>query len=124
VRIYKNKPFARFARKARITNAALCEAVDRASRGLNDADLGGGVIKQRIERPGAGKSGGFRMIVVFQVAERAFFLHGFAKNEQENIRDDELAAFKMLAAQMMAYDDTAIASAIANGTLTEVICDD
>ena len=124
MRIFKNKPFARFARKARLTNAALCEAVDRASRGLIDADLGGGVIKQRIARHGGGRSGGFRTIVVFQVAERAFFVHGFAKNEQENIRDDELAAFKMLAAQLMAYDDTAIASAIANGTLTEVICDD
>ena len=51
-------------------------------------------------------------------------MHGFAKNEQDNIRDDELAAFKMLAAQLMAYDDAAIAKAVANGTLMEVTSDD
>jgi hypothetical protein len=122
VRIFKNKPFARFARKARITDANLCDAIDRASRGLIDADLGGGVLKQRIARAGAGKSGGFRTIILFRAGERAFFVHGFAKNEQDNIRDDELAAFKMLAAEMMTYDDAAITKAIANETLTEVMC--
>lgn len=53
-----------------------------------------------------------------------FFVHGFAKNEQDNIRDDELAAFRLLAAELMTYDDTALASAIANGTLMEVMCND
>ena len=56
--------------------------------------------------------------------ERAFFVQGFAKNEQDNIRTDELAAFKLLAAVMLAYDDEALARAIGNGTLTEVVCDD
>ncbi len=107
-----------------MTDAALCEAIDRASRGLIDADLGSGVMKQRIARPGAGKSGGFRTIILFRVGERAFFVHGFAKNEQDNIRNDELAAFKILAAELMAYDAAAIAMAIANGTLTEVMCND
>lgn len=120
MRIFKNKPFARFARKSRIADAALRDAINRASRGLVDADLGGGVLKQRIARAGAGKSGGFRTIILFRAGERAFFVHGFAKNEQDNIRDDELAAFKMLAAEMLAYDDAAIARAVANGTLTEV----
>ncbi len=120
VRIFKTKPFARFARKARIPDASLREAIDRASRGLIDADLGGGVLKQRIARPGAGKSGGFRTIILFRAGERAFFAHGFAKNEQANIRDDELVAFRMLAGAMMAYDDAAIAQAMTNGTLMEV----
>ncbi len=124
MRIFKNKPFARFARKMGLTDTALCEAIDQASRGLVDADLGGGVIKQRIARPGAGKSGGFRTIILFRVGARAFFVHGFAKNEQSNIRDDELAAFKLLAAQMMTFDDAALAKAITNGTLQEVISDD
>ena len=124
MRVFKSKSFARFARKARITDAVLCAAIADASRGLVDADLGGGVLKQRIARQGGGKSGGFRTIILFRVRERAFFVHGFAKNEQDNIRDDELAAFKMLAAQMMAYDDEALARAIANETLTEVVCND
>lgn len=46
------------------------------------------------------------------------------KNERDNVRDDELDAFKMLAAMMMAYDDEALAKAIENGTLTEVMCND
>jgi hypothetical protein len=89
-----------------------------------DADLGGGVIKQRIARAGEGKSGGFRTIILFRAGTRAFFIHGFAKNEQDNIRDDELAAFKLLAAQLLAYDDAALAKAIAAGVLMEVMGDD
>jgi hypothetical protein len=124
VRIFKNKSFARFARKARIADAALCEAVGNAERGLIDADLGGGVIKQRIARPGKGKSGGFRTIILFQAGARAFFVHGFAKKDQDNIRDDELSAFKMLAAELLAYDDAALAKAIAAGVFMEVMSDD
>ena len=85
---YKNKSFVRFARRAGITDAALCDAVLRdavlrAGRGQVDADLGGGVIKQRIARAGGGRSGGFRVIVLFRREDRAFFVHGFAKNEGE-----------------------------------------
>lgn len=124
MRIFKNKSFARFARKARVTDMVLCAVIAGASRGLIDADLGGGVVKQRISRQGGGKSGGFRTIILFRIGERAFFVHGFAKNEQDNIRDDELAAFKLLAAQMLAYDDATLAKAVANGTLTEMVCND
>ena len=60
VRIFKNKSFARFARKSGIADASLRKAVADAEKGLIDADLGGGVIKQRVARDGAGKSGGFR----------------------------------------------------------------
>ena len=49
-RVFKNKPFIRFARKCEIADADLCRSVDAANRGLMDADLGSGVIKQRIER--------------------------------------------------------------------------
>lgn len=88
------------------------------------ADLGGGVIKQRIAREGGGKSGGFRTIILFRSGSRAFFVHGFAKNERDNIRDDELAAFKLLAARLLAYDDLALAKAVADGVLMEVRDDD
>jgi hypothetical protein len=89
-----------------------------------DADLGGGVIKQRIARAGEGRSGGFRTIILFRAGSRAFFVHGFAKNEQDNIRDDELAAFKLLAARLLAFDDATLAKAIAAGVLMEVMGDD
>ncbi len=123
MRIFKNKPFARFARKSGLGDGELRKAVNAIGRGLVDADLGGGVIKQRIARPGGGKSGGFRTIILLKAGERAFFVRGFAKNELDNIRDDELAALKILAAQMLAYDDAALALALATGILTEVMGD-
>jgi hypothetical protein len=42
--------------------------VARRSRHVIDADLGGGVIKQRVARPGAGKSGGYRTLAAEQAA--------------------------------------------------------
>lgn len=124
MRIFKNKSFARFARKARLEDSALREAVANVERGLIDADLGGGVVKQRIARAGGGKSGGYRTIILFRAGTRAFFVHGFAKSGQDNIRDDELAAFKMLAAELLNYDDAALAKVVAAGQLMEVMGDD
>ena len=74
----------------------LTRAVAAASRNA-DADLGGGVVKQRVARPGAGKSGGYRTIILLRRETRAIFVYGFAKNERANIEDDELADFKKLA---------------------------
>ena len=63
MRIFKNAWFGRFARKENISAEMLWDAVVRAEKGLIDADLGGGVIKQRIARPGESKPKGFRSIV-------------------------------------------------------------
>ena len=82
--------------------------------------LGGGDIKQRIARPGEGRSGGFRSIILFRASRRAFFVYGFAKNARSNIRQDELAAFRRLANELLMLDDAAIGAALANGTITEV----
>jgi hypothetical protein len=86
--------------------------------------LGGGVIKQRVARSSGGKSGGFRTLILFRISSLAFFVHGFAKNEQANIDDDELVALRKLAAVMLEYDDAALNCALANKTLIEVICDE
>src|SRR5712691_11696237 len=122
MRIFKNKPFNRFARKGGLDDPTLCEAIANAEHGLIDADLGGGVIKQRIARPGKGKSGGFRTVIAYKRGTRAVFIHGFAKNERANISRDELATLKELASQILAYDDKTLAQAVAFGTLIEVTC--
>jgi hypothetical protein len=44
---------------------AILDAVDHAEKGLIDANLGGGVIKQRIARAGEGKFGILRSVVPF-----------------------------------------------------------
>jgi hypothetical protein len=63
-------------------------------------------------------------LIVVQPGARAFFVHGFAKNEKDNIRNDELAALRKLASELLAYDDKAIARVVASGTLLEVMCDE
>lgn len=56
MRIFTNRWFVRFANKQNISDDDLREAISRAENGLIDADLGGGVIKQRIARQGQGKA--------------------------------------------------------------------
>ena len=91
MRLFKTKSFIRFARRERISDASLREAVQRAERGLVDAELGGGLIKQRVARPGQGRSGGYRVLLAYRVNTLSVFLHDFAKNERDNIDGDELA---------------------------------
>lgn len=124
LRIFKNKSFARFAKKSDISDATLCRVVRDAEQGLIDADLGGGVIKQRVARAGQGKSGGYRTMILFKAGTRAFFVHGFAKNEKDNIEPEDLIAFRKLAARMLEYKDTELTQALHKHILTEVICDD
>lgn len=94
MRVYKNSWFVRFARKERIADASLCEAVERAERGLVDADLGGGLIKQRVARSGSGRSGGYRTFVIYRAGLRAVFVFGFAKSGRDNIDEDDEADLK------------------------------
>ena len=94
LRIFKTKGLVRFADKERIADDSLTEAIERAARGLIDADLDGGIIKQRVARPGRGRSGGYRMLVAYREGDRAVFLYGFAKSERENIGQDELRTLR------------------------------
>jgi hypothetical protein len=122
--IFKNKWFVRFARKERITDAKLAEAVRNAEKGLIDADYGGGVIKQRIARPGAGKSGGYRSIILFRKGTLAFFVYGFAKNEQDNINESDERDFKALAKVLLPVSDENLKKLTDNGEMTEVEYED
>lgn len=80
MRVFKTKWFARFAKREQITDKSLCEAIERAGRDLIDADLGGGLIKQRVARPGKGKSGGYRVIIAYRFKQRAIFLFGLVSS--------------------------------------------
>ena len=123
VQVFKTKPFDRFARKALLDDAALCGVVANIERGLIDADLGGGVLKQRVARRGGGKSGGFRVLIVYRLRDRAIFVDGFAKSDRANVLKDELAALKGLAALFLAYREAELSRAVSAGILIEVRCD-
>jgi hypothetical protein len=124
LRIFATKVFARFARKERLDDKRLCEAVRRAEHGLIDADLGSNLIKQRVARPGGGRSGGYRTVIAFRASRRGVFLYGFAKNERDNIDDRELDDLKKLAKQFLNYTDEQIAAAVKQTELKEVFCND
>lgn len=63
-------------------------------------------------------------MIVFKSGARAFFVHGFAKNEKDNINTSELMALKKLVSELLVYDDETLARVVASGTLMEVICDE
>lgn len=120
LRVFKTKWMARFARSEKLDDTRLIDAVVDAERGRIDADLGGGLIKQRVARAGGGKSGGYRMVVAYRREDRAVFLYGFAKNERDNIAPDELKSLREIAAGFLDADEAGLAQAIRNGTLLEV----
>jgi hypothetical protein len=72
--IYKIKTFVRFARKAGLTDRRLAAAAAQVIEGRFDADLGGGVYKQRVARAGGGKSAGFRTLLAFRAGRSCFFV--------------------------------------------------
>jgi hypothetical protein len=120
VRIYKNAWFAKFARKEDVNDTMLVDAVRRAAAGLIDAPLGSGLIKQRVARPGQGRSGGYRTLIFFRDGERAVFAFGFAKNSKANLDADELAAFRKAAKIVLGLTQAQIDAEVAAGVLTEV----
>lgn len=120
MKVFKNAWFGRFARKEKISADALWDAVERAEKGQIDADLGGGVIKQRIARPGESKSKGYRSIILFRKGELSFFMYGFSKSELGNIRADEEAQFKKMAKHVLSLTDAQLSKLVANGQFEEV----
>ena len=100
LRTFKTKAFTRFANREGIGDLALCDAVERIGKGLVDADLGGGFVKQRVARPGQGRSRGVRAILVLRRGEQA------------------------LADELVRLDEAALGAMLTNGTISEVICDD
>jgi hypothetical protein len=124
VRVFKNGWFQKFARKEKISDAMLCEAIARAERGQIDADLGSGLIKQRLARPGAGKSGGFRTLVFFRTQQRAVFAFGFAKSDMANLDDADEVYLKKAAKLVLGFTDEQMDAEIAAGRMLEVKCDE
>ena len=120
MRVFKSSWFRKFAAKERISDAALCEAVDRAGAGLVDADLGGGLLKQRVARPGAGRSGGYRTILIFRSGVRAVLVFGYAKNDRANLTAQEEAVYKAAAKLVLALGEDQLDAEVASGRMTEV----
>ena len=61
----------------------------------------GGIRKVRVALPGAGKSGGARVIYFYRGAKgRIYLLTAYAKSRQENLTKADLNAMQTLTAQL------------------------
>ena len=96
------------------------EAALRIHQGAIDANLGGGVIKQRIARKGQGRSSGSRAIVLLCLQGRMVYVYGFEKKDKDALAEDELSAFRELATVMQGYRDAELAKRVADGALIKV----
>jgi len=89
-RAFKTARFAKDARKARIKDEALCEAIQQVMLG-QAVDLGGGVFKKRLN------DNQHRSIILAKGARYWIYEFLFAKKDRDNISEDELLAFRLLA---------------------------
>ena len=118
--IFKTRSFARWVKREGLTDRDLRNAVVEIQKGLVDARLGGGLIKKRIARSGHGKRGGYRVILASNFGDRWVFMFGFAKNERDNIDDDELRLMKRLASAFLEMDDRMVKEALTSGEIVEI----
>jgi hypothetical protein len=119
-RIYKNRWFAKFAIREGISDATLAAAIRLANRGQIDADLGGGLIKQRVARESGGKSGGYRTLIFFHSGRRAIFAFGYAKSDKANLSPAELKVYKKAAKIVLALTQAQIDVEVGESRLFEV----
>jgi hypothetical protein len=120
MQVYKSKWFSKWAEKEDLTDRDLSAAIEEIANGLIDADLGGHVMKKRVALQGQGKSGGARTLLAFKVGDKAFFMYGFAKSQQDNISPKELKALKAMAKHILGYTPTQLSAALNAGEFFEV----
>ena len=89
-RTFKTAWFAKAARKARISDDELCEAIREVTKGQAD-DLGGGVFKKRLNK------NRHRSIILAKGRRFWVYAYLFAKKDRANIDESELRAFRDLA---------------------------
>lgn len=116
-RAFKTAWFAKAARKARIGDDELCEAIREVISGQAD-DLGGGVFKKRLNR------NMHRSIVLAKGGRHWIFAYLFAKKDRANIDEDELRDFRLLAKTYAELTDVQLAKLLEDGALREICHDE
>ena len=114
------KQFAKWASKQKIPENELASALSEIQAGIFEASLGGHIYKKRIRFEGQGKSGSGRTIVCYKRTDIAIFIHGFAKNDKDNLSSRELHTFKEFAKILLGLSQDGITIAIENGDFIEV----
>jgi hypothetical protein len=112
-RTFKTAWFAKAARKARIKDTELCEAIQEVRKGQAD-DLGGGVFKKRLNK------NMHRSIILAKGGRYWIYEYLFAKKDRANIEDNELDDFRTLAKSYATLNDEQIGKLLKEKGLTEI----
>jgi len=104
---YFDKTLRSFFKKRQLLEEDYDEFIEELAK---DPEMGdvipgtGGVRKTRLKSASKGKRGGFRIFYFYlQVEERVYLFHILAKNEQENITEDEKKTLKSLSDHFKRY---------------------
>ena len=116
-RAFKTAWFAKEARKAKISDEALCHAIQQVMRGQSD-DLGGGVYKKRLN------DNMHRSIIIAKAGRHWIYTYLYAKKDRENIAPVELLAFKKLAKDYTSASDAKFEALLDDKELLEICHDD
>ena len=122
VRVFKDYEFHRWAKSEGLADATLWKAAMEIESGLVDARLGGFLIKKRVAGFGRGKSGGYRTIVAYRQGDRVVFLHGFCKNEKDNISPRKKTALHKLGDHYMTFREVDLSNMVRDELIIEVRC--
>jgi hypothetical protein len=120
MQLFKLKEFSRRARKERVTDEDLRDAVARAERGQIAGEIGKFLIKQRIARQGQGRRGGYRAVIVWVPGKLAVFVHLFPKNSKGNLTDGEEDVYREAAKHIEELDAAVIAALVKTKEWIEV----
>jgi hypothetical protein len=117
VRVFKTAWFSKAAKKARIKDDEICEAIREVLKGQAD-NMGGGVFKKRLNK------NMHRAIILAKGDQHWICAYLFAKKDRDNIDSDELARFKKLAAAYGGMTDAQIKIQMRNEDIQEICHDD
>ena len=122
MRIFKNKWFNHWAHKEGVSETALLDAAKQIAAGNVEADLGGCLFKKRLPRTGAGKRGGYRVIVGYKrpSSARIIFLYAFTKSDKANLTTKEEAALSLAAESFVSTTDKQVVELLETSSIWEV----
>jgi hypothetical protein len=112
-RTFKTARFSKDARKARILDQQLCQAIEQVMLGQGD-DLGGGVFKKRLN------DNLHRSIILAKGGSYWVYEFLFAKKDRDNIAQDELMAFRMLAKSYEGLTECQVGQLLEAGDFLEI----
>lgn len=114
--VFAFKDFVRFARKFDISDEDIWDVLGSQP----DANLGGGLYKYRIARHGEGSRGGGRVLIALKVGSRAILMFAWEKKDMENIKPNELKAYRDLAKIYLGFTDSQMAKLVKDRVLVQI----